>query len=100
MAEEKIKIIYKTIAAESISHIALYIEEKGYPETAEKFQTRLYQFGNSLGIFPDKYPICRHSYFSHRQYRCAVFEGTFIFIYKVSGDNLIIYNVIHGNRLQ
>jgi plasmid stabilization system protein ParE len=93
-------VIYAPKAKNSIDEITAYIEEKGYTETAENFGDRLYTFGNSLAVFPDKYPLCRFLKLAKRNLHCAVFESTYIFTYKVVNRKLIIYNVIHGKRLK
>src|SRR3972149_5807968 len=100
METKKITIIYAPQAKKSINQIVAYIEEKGYPETAEKFADKLYAFGNSLVMFSDKYPICRFPKFSKRKMHCAVFHENYIFVYKVIKNELIIYNVIHGKALK
>ena len=96
---EKVTIIFKKRAADNIAKAAFYIAEKGYPETAQKYRKRLYQFGRSLSDFPEKHPICRHQFYAKRKYRCAAFEKTYVFVHKLVKNQLIIYNVIHGKRL-
>jgi hypothetical protein len=54
---EKAEVIFTPNASGKISKIAQFIEEKGYPETAEKFALSLYEFGSSLGLMPRKYPL-------------------------------------------
>jgi len=95
MAKREIKIIYKKRAADSISKIAFYIERKGYPITANRFTSELYKFGNSLAVFPDKYPVCRKGVWAKRNLRCAVFKKNYVFIYKLVNDELVIFNVVH-----
>ena len=56
MAAKSLKVVYKPKADKQIYRIMMYIDEKGYPETAFSFTERLYQFGNSLAIFPNKFP--------------------------------------------
>jgi plasmid stabilization system protein ParE len=98
--EKKSKIIFRQEAKESIRDIAFYIELCGYPETAEKYTQRLLSFGESLLVFPDKYPICRFPKLAKRNLHCAVFEQNYIFIYKVIHDQVLIYNVVHGSVLK
>lgn len=99
MEEEKAEVVFTARARKSISNISMYIEEEGYHETAEKFAEKLFDFGNSLGIFPEKYPICRHEPYAKRKYRCVTFKKYYVFVHKLVKDQLIIYNVIHGKRL-
>jgi plasmid stabilization system protein ParE len=73
---------------------------QGYPETAEKFVDQLYDFGYKLNRFPLGYPICRHEKFKKRGLRCAVFHKNYIFVYKVTKNKVIVYNVVHGKTLK
>lgn len=97
METKEIITIYAPKAKNSIGKIAAYINEKGYPETAEKFTEKLYDFGFTLNIYPDKYPYCKHSQLSKRNMRCAVFHKNYIFVYKLVKNTLVIYNIIHCN---
>lgn len=99
MENLKITVFYKQTAKDAIREIAIYIENKGYPETAEKFAEKFYEFGHSLAVFPNKYPLCRQQRFNTRKMHCAVFHKNFIFVYKQVRTTLIIYNVIHGKAL-
>lgn len=98
--EKKEKIIFQEEAKQSFRSIALYIEEKGYPETAEKYIQRMLNFTETFLLFPNKYPLCRFSKLSKQNLHCAVFEHKYIFIYKVAKNKLIIYNVIHVKTLK
>jgi plasmid stabilization system protein ParE len=97
MEEEK-RIRYLSAAIESIFSISIHIENEGYPMTAQHFKKELFRFGNSLGKFPGRYPICRKPGFRKRNYRCAVYRKKYIFIYKPFKTEIVIYNVIHSSR--
>ncbi|OFX23126.1 MAG: hypothetical protein A2033_02210 [Bacteroidetes bacterium GWA2_31_9] len=94
------RIILRIKAQKSISDIAEYIENNGFPGTALSFIARIEKFTESLVIFPNKYPICRQQKFTKRSYRCAVFESDYIFVFKAVNNQLIIYNIIHSKRLK
>lgn len=94
------RVILRKKAQNSISAITEYIDKQGYPDTAYKFSGRIEKFSETLAVFPDKYSICRHPQFAKHDYRCAVFENNYIFVYKMVGKQLVIYNVIHGKRLK
>ena len=100
MAKRKVEVFLKPSAERQITAIAVYIEERGYPMTAEKFAARLYKFAETLGRFPLKYPTCRNELLAIRNFRCAVFQKNYIFVYKVSGNHLTIHQVAHASRLQ
>ena len=94
------KIILKKRAAKSISSIAIYISNEGYPETAIKYVKRLKSFIDSLAEYPDKYPISRHKAFSRHGLRQAVFEKKYIILYKIVEEELVVYNIIHVSRIR
>ncbi|MBW6481697.1 MAG: type II toxin-antitoxin system RelE/ParE family toxin [Vicingaceae bacterium] len=93
------KVIFREAAKCSVRNIVFYIEEQGYPNRAEKYSRKLVDFGYSLVDFPDKYPICRFDQFAKKDFRCATFDRTYIFIYKIVKNHLIIYHIIHTKRL-
>ena len=95
MATKKIGVTYKIPASRSIAKIGHYVAEKGYPESAANFISELYKFGNSLIIFPEKYPLCRKKPWARRHLRCAVFKKNYVFIYKLIKDKLVIFNIVH-----
>ena len=90
------EVIFRPKASNSIDKITIYIAQKGNPQRAEKFTEKLIGFGYSLAILPKKYPICKQRSLAKRKMRYAVFQRYYIFIYKLMGNTLVIYNVIHG----
>ena len=96
MGKSKIKVSFRKRAIKKIRNVAIYIESKGYPDTAINFATRLFDFGESLADFPEKYPVCRKKEWAKRNLQCAVFKKDYIFIYKLHNDELVIYNVVHA----
>lgn len=96
----KPEIIFTSKASNSIEEIAIYIALKGYPETALKFKDLLYEFAFSLTNFPEKYPLCKRKSFKRQNLKCVAFKKNYIFVYKLIGAELVIYNVIHSKRLK
>ncbi|MBM3435657.1 MAG: type II toxin-antitoxin system RelE/ParE family toxin [Bacteroidetes bacterium] len=99
MSKRKIKVVYKRAAADSITSIGDFIAHTGYPQTAGQFIQLLYDFGNSLADFPEKYPVCRKQDWAKRNLRCAIFRRDYIFIYRILKNELTIYNVVHARTI-
>ncbi len=97
--ESKVSIIWKPRSEKSLQSIYNFIAEDS-TANAGNYIDRMVTFGDSLLAFSGKYPVCRQKKFAKRNLHCAVFESTYIFIYKVVKRELIIYNVIHGKRLK
>ncbi len=99
MEKRALKVVFRRKTIGKIKDIAIYIEERGYPITAENFIQQLFDFGESLALFPNKYPICRKKAWAKRNLRCAIFNKSYIFIYKLNNNELIIYNIIHSRTI-
>jgi hypothetical protein len=96
---EQVNVIYSSKAIESITNLALFLSNKGYPETATTFCNKLYDFGDSLGILPHKYNICRFKLLSKYGFYCAVFKN-WVFIHKIDNNRVYIMDVVHSSNLK
>jgi plasmid stabilization system protein ParE len=86
-------------AKQEIAKNIRYIAQKGNPYNAEKLYDRMLAFIPSLRIMPEKYAFCRHSKFANKKYRCATFEQTYIFVYAIHIDKVLLLRVMHGLKL-
>lgn len=93
-------IIVSKKAQNDLNNILEYIAEAGYPETANKYLERLMDFINSLVLYKEKYQLCRNKIFSEAGFRCAVFENTYVLIYKIEQKTFKLIRVIHGKNLK
>lgn len=94
-------MIYQSKFAEkSIKKIALYISSQGNPENAIRYILKLKDFINSIDLYPEKVGLCKQLSFSKRDFHCAIFDKTYIVVFKIKSNVLYIYNVIHGSRLK
>ncbi|MBU0489984.1 MAG: type II toxin-antitoxin system RelE/ParE family toxin [Bacteroidetes bacterium] len=99
MDEASGKVIWLNRAEISLQKIFLYIYGEA-PETAAKFIEKLIEFGDSLGILPEKYPLCRQKSFRKNRFHCAVFHKNYIFVYSIHNDQVILRNIVHASRLR
>jgi plasmid stabilization system protein ParE len=91
-------VIVSDAAEEDIAENIDYIAERGSPGNAGKLHKRMLAFIPTLGEMPEKYPVCRHKRFGKKQYRCAVFEKSYVFVYAINKNNVLLLRVIHGLR--
>jgi addiction module RelE/StbE family toxin len=94
------KVDFSETARKELENAFHYIADQGYPERALKYTERIEQFCHSLSIMPDKYSICRHKRFARWQYRCAVFESSYVIVYKVHSETVFILRVLHGKQIK
>jgi plasmid stabilization system protein ParE len=94
------KIHYSQQARKELFHAQHYIEQAGYPETAAKYGYRLKAFIESLTIQPKRYAPCRHAQFKKHHFHCAVFEETYIIVYKIFKSSIHIQRVLHGKLIR
>ncbi len=79
--EEKPKVIFKETARIALRQISCFIETKGYPETAENFANKLFEFGHSLADFPGAYSVCKQKRLALKKCIAPFFtEAIFSFI--------------------
>jgi plasmid stabilization system protein ParE len=93
------KVTTSSAAKRDIAENIKYISDKGYPHNAEKLYDRMLAFIPTLGEMPEKYAICRNKRFGEKQYRCAVFEQSYLFVYAINKNSVLLLRVIHGLRL-
>ena len=91
-------IKYRNKANRNIAEIFDYIEQQGFPQNAINYKNRLFEFGETLQIFPEKYQICRFEKYREKGYRCAPFDD-YIFVYRIEGKDFIVITIVHGKRL-
>lgn len=92
-------VVFLPKAIKNIEEITLYIAKKGFPLTAAKFVNELFDFGDSIKIYPLKYPYCSFKKLKIKKYRCAVYKKNYMFVYKVIENQVMIFNVIHVKTL-
>ncbi|MEN9459349.1 MAG: hypothetical protein RL135_1968 [Bacteroidota bacterium] len=80
-------------------HVLDYIAKQGFPYTASKFILRMEAFVNSLVTNPEKYKKCQNIKFNNAGFRCAVFENTYVFVYKIEENVVKVIRVIHGKNI-
>jgi plasmid stabilization system protein ParE len=93
------KVTISAGAKRDIAENIKYIFVKGNPHNAKKLYDRMLAFIPTLGELPEKYPLCRNKRFSMKQYRCAVFEQSYVFVYAIHENDVLLLRVIHGLRL-
>lgn len=93
-------IYFSKFTENSIRKIALYLSDQGNPENAIKYIFKLQDFINSIPLYPEKVGLCKQISFYKRNFHCAVFDKTYIVVYKIKGNDIYIYNIIHGSRLK
>lgn len=95
----KVPVSFRRKALKSVAAIAGFIEEKGSAYNSKQYAKRLHAFGVSLGNFPLKYATCRNHILARLEFRCAVFDGHYIFIYGVSDTGVEIFDIVNGAAL-
>ncbi len=93
------KVTTSARAKKDIAENIKYISDKGSPHNAEKLYDRMLAFIPTLGEMPEKYALCRHKRFGKKQYRCAIFEQSYVFVFAIHKNSVLLLRVIHGLRL-
>lgn len=93
-------IYLSKFAEKSIRKIATYITNQGNPENAIRYILKLQGFINTIVIYPEKIGLCSQKSFAKRDFHCAIFDKTYIVVFKIKMKDIYIYNIIHGSRIK
>ena len=92
-------IRYNLQALHDLDKIERYIAGEGYPDTAISYTNRIMEHIKSLNQMPERNTLCKYPAFAKRGFHCAVFENTYIIVYKATSHTIDIKRIIHGKRL-
>lgn len=98
--DDSLEVEILPFAVDAIEAACDYIATQGFPERANSYHARMRAFALSLGNMPFKYTKCKRQQYAIFGLRCAVFEGTYIFIYQVFKDRVLIVDVVHGSIVE
>jgi hypothetical protein len=95
------KVVLTSKADNTLQNIVTYIaNEILMPETGIKYGRRMREFALSIGSSPLAWPICKGKKYSSKNYHCAVFDDKWIFAYSISGNKVIIREIINGKLIK
>jgi plasmid stabilization system protein ParE len=94
------EIILKNVARKRIKDLLRYIEDKGNPLNAERYNHKIISFIEGLSNNPHPFPLCERKVWRTWKLQCIVFDGKYIIAYKTVNDKLIIYNFAHGSKIR
>lgn len=90
------KTIWHSDALQTLHESFNYIKEQS-PQNARLVIEQLLEFGDQLGLFPDKFPLCRKSVLRRKKLHCVTYLSH-TFIYGVKKNELLIFNVVHASQ--
>jgi hypothetical protein len=95
------KVVLASKADRTLQSLVQYIaNEILMPETGIKYGRKMREFALSLGNSPLAWPICKGKTYSSKNYHCAVFDEKWIFAYSISGQKVIIREIINGKLIK
>jgi plasmid stabilization system protein ParE len=90
------KIIWHADALHTLHESFDYIKQQS-PQNALLVLEQLLDFGDHLGLFPDKFPFCRKSVLRRKKLHCVTYLNH-TFIYGVKKNQLYIFNLVHASQ--
>ncbi len=94
---ERLQIVWTNHAKLTLQSVYKYIALDSIRQ-ADKIDSQIQEFGNSLGQFPLAYPECPELRTKNHVYRKAVYAGTYKIIYKIVKQEVWILDIFHGKR--
>ena len=96
---EAIPVVVTQRAIEEMASVAQYISGQGFPENAKRYYDRMLAFTETLGHMSLKFPICRKPAFNRWNYRCGVFESTYVFVCKIHDGVVLLLSILHTKQM-
>ncbi len=94
------KAVLKPSAENAITSIADYISETiKMPDTALKYIDKLLNFADSISHAPNAYTICKYPKWKVETLKCATFDKTWIFAFKIIKNTVVIYYIKNGKLI-
>lgn len=95
------KVVFSKKAQNTLNSLFVYItEEIKMPITAFRYSKKMENFASSLGNHPFAYKICTPQKWAVKQYRCAIFNKTWTFVYEVKTNQVIIRDLVFAKLIK
>jgi plasmid stabilization system protein ParE len=95
-----VELVYSNEFLENIESITDYISnEYDTPQTAIKFISNLFAFGNAIANHPEAYPICKYPIWANQNMRCAIYKKKWVFVFKIHKNGIVVYHIKNGKLL-
>lgn len=94
------EVVFSKNVQSKINVLFLYItEEIKMPLTAFRYTKKMETFARSLAKNPLGYKICKQQNWFSKNYRCAIFNKTWAFVYEVKTKQIIIRDLVLSKLL-
>lgn len=94
------KVFFTRQAKQTVIGLASFIAaEIKMPLTGIRYTARMIDFGLNLGKLPLIHPVCRFGKYAKHNYRCAVFDSKWIFVYSIT-DKVVIRDIKNAATLK
>jgi plasmid stabilization system protein ParE len=92
----EMKVSWHPDALQTLHESFDYIKKQS-PQNALLVLEQLLDFGESLCLYPDKFPFCRKSILRRKKLHCVTYLNH-IFVYGVKKNQLSIFNLVHASQ--
>ncbi len=92
------EVIITPRALNVIKEIAGYVESMNTPGSGARFAVKFKNRIQKLAIPDTTYALCSHHVLAAYKYSCSYYDD-WVIAFRISGDKLTVYDIIHGSLL-
>lgn len=88
-------------ALNNLKKLTSYIvSEIKMPQTGYRYGKKMRLFAKAIGTNPNAWPICNSKKYSTHNYRCAIFDKKWVFVYSITPKHVVIRDVVNGKLIK
>jgi hypothetical protein len=94
------RIVFEAEAEEQLYDLAEIIDDLNISGAGERWINRLLDFIESYALSNVSYALCRNERLAQLQYICITFNHTWVIAFKITDNEMRIYEILHGSLLK
>lgn len=92
-------LVIRKNAANAISDTAAWVNTINTDGAGDRWFARIIESLQQAAQSGVQHAICQHEAFARREYRCFTYKEKWVIVYKIKGDDFIVYRFVLGSKL-
>ena len=92
------EVVITPRALNVINEVAGYVESVNTPGSGTRFAVKFKKRIEKLAMPNTTYALCSHHVLAAYKYSCSYYKD-WVIAFRINGDKLTVYNIIHGSLL-
>jgi hypothetical protein len=93
------KVVFEVEAEEQMYNLAEMVDDLNIKGAGERWINRFLDFIESHALPNVKYALCRNKSLAVKLYSCITYNHKWVIAFKIIGNEMRIYEIVHGALL-